>query len=69
MMGEWLDWMIPWVFSNLCDSMILYLVNIIFSVYHIPIGTVMSVLRAVPIKKSPISAGLSYTQDGNTGTG
>jgi len=24
-MGEWLDWMILWVFSNLCDSMILYL--------------------------------------------
>ena len=24
-MGEWLDWMILWVFSNLCDSMILWL--------------------------------------------
>ena len=23
MMGEWLDWMILWVFSNLSDSMIL----------------------------------------------
>jgi len=24
MKGEWLDWMILWVFSNLSDSMILY---------------------------------------------
>ena len=24
-MGEWLDWMILWVFSNCCDSMILKL--------------------------------------------
>jgi len=23
-MGEWLDWMILWVFSNLGDSMILW---------------------------------------------
>lgn len=44
-------------------------VNAIFPVYHIPIGTVVSVLKLVPIKKSPISAGLSYTQDGNTGMG
>lgn len=44
-------------------------INAIFPVFHIPIGTVVSVLRLVPIKKSPISAGLSYTQDGNTGMG
>lgn len=43
--------------------------NYISPVFHIPIGTVVSVLRLVPIKKSPMSAGLSYTQDGNTGTG
>jgi len=24
-MGEWLDRMLLWVFSNLCDSMILYM--------------------------------------------
>ena len=29
MKGEWLDWMIPWVFSNLSDSMILYELKLI----------------------------------------
>lgn len=44
-------------------------IHAISPVFLIPIGTVVSVLRLVPIKKSPISAGLSYTQDGNTGMG
>lgn len=44
-------------------------VNAIFLMYHIPIGTVGSVLKLVPIKKSPVRAGLSYTHGGNTGMG
>ena len=30
--GEWLDWMILWVFSNLSNSMILYVVTLVFRV-------------------------------------
>ena len=33
-MGEWLDWMIPWVFSNLSDSMILWFGNTLDRLEH-----------------------------------
>ena len=32
MIGEWLDWMILWVFSNFCDSVILCFYDYLFSV-------------------------------------
>jgi len=34
-MGEWLDWVILWVFSNLSDSMILsQIYNVLFITQH-----------------------------------
>ena len=37
MKGEWLDWMILWVFSNLSDSMILWLrVATAYPAFHFP---------------------------------
>jgi len=51
-MGEWLDWMILWVFSNLSDSMILCFSNNTTSPFQVcwqhmesGVGTFFSSLR------------------------
>jgi len=62
-MGEWLDRMILWVFSNLCDSMILSLNSMTMGGTGLGMAVVEPLPRAVRLPQaSSVTTGKEITQ-------